>query len=181
MRGCEEVLRQKKSLKGKVFISTGVLFTLLEVRMSLFDSLFPYKGFSTLLHYIVVMFYFYLLFYKFINLLFINYSNIIKACCFTLPLLHKSITILEKRKPVSQQNIFLKYFILTLIIDIFRLSALFQQYGWPDQLEMNAASCNKTYKHILNHKTKIIFKSNIIIILCNISHLMCSEFYHRLI
>lgn len=31
MRGCEEVLRQKKSLKGKIFISTGVLFTLLEI------------------------------------------------------------------------------------------------------------------------------------------------------
>ncbi|CAH0718785.1 unnamed protein product, partial [Brenthis ino] len=31
MRGCEQVLRQKKSLKGKIFISTGVLFTLLEI------------------------------------------------------------------------------------------------------------------------------------------------------
>ncbi|XP_034840418.1 23 kDa integral membrane protein-like [Maniola hyperantus] len=31
MRGCEDILRQKKALKGKIFISTGVLFTLLEI------------------------------------------------------------------------------------------------------------------------------------------------------
>ncbi|CAH2086831.1 unnamed protein product [Euphydryas editha] len=31
MRGCEEVLRQKKSLKGHIFTSTGAIFTLLEI------------------------------------------------------------------------------------------------------------------------------------------------------
>ncbi|XP_045445675.1 23 kDa integral membrane protein-like [Melitaea cinxia] len=30
-RGCEEVLREKKSLKGNIFITTGVIFILLEI------------------------------------------------------------------------------------------------------------------------------------------------------
>ncbi|CAK1582239.1 unnamed protein product [Parnassius mnemosyne] len=31
MTGCEETLRQKKSFKGKIFITTGVVFVLLEI------------------------------------------------------------------------------------------------------------------------------------------------------
>uniref|UniRef100_A0A2A4JFK4 Tetraspanin n=1 Tax=Heliothis virescens TaxID=7102 RepID=A0A2A4JFK4_HELVI len=31
MRGCEEALRQKKAFKGNIFISTGIIFTLVEI------------------------------------------------------------------------------------------------------------------------------------------------------
>ncbi|CAG9585784.1 unnamed protein product [Danaus chrysippus] len=31
VRGCEEVLRQKKAFKGNIFITTGIIFTLLEI------------------------------------------------------------------------------------------------------------------------------------------------------
>lgn len=31
MRGCDEALRQKKAFKGKIFITTGIIFTLVEV------------------------------------------------------------------------------------------------------------------------------------------------------
>ncbi|CAK1552612.1 unnamed protein product [Leptosia nina] len=43
MRGCDEVVRGKKALKGDIFISTGVIFTLLEVTCIII-SIFMARG-----------------------------------------------------------------------------------------------------------------------------------------